>query len=358
MGDMDTIAASTICSTMPMSPMTSLVTSATGSCETSRLHSRQTSPEHCDLADIAIAPFEEQHEVRLPYMRLRTDSGIGMPVWDSSMLLASHLRAVIEPAGDEESAVDTTVIVSPEICCDTWSFGMAVSPVPMMPLVMPAMPPSPAMSAIVSPVMHPPAMLPTMPPSFPPGASPYGDGYAYDVQAYNQAWPSDEGHGVDGQAYNQAPCAPARSRKRASKGHGGRGADASQKSLPTTICFRNLPNNYSTKMVLELLDQNGFKDGYDFIYVPHDFKRLPSLVNVGYFFVNFVNHEIAVSALNKLVGFKNWTMLSTKVLEGTWAAKTQGKNACRERCKYFTFMHEDIPAECKPMMFDRSVAEC
>jgi len=124
------------------------------------------------------------------------------------------------------------------------------------------------------------------------------------------------------------------------------------KSLTTTVCFRNLPNNYSTKMCLELLDENGFKDRYDFIYVPHDFKRLPTLTNLGYFFVNFISHEYAASALAKLVGFKAWKLRSTKVLSGSWAAKTQGKLACMERCMYFTFMHASVPDECKPMMFD------
>lgn len=108
-------------------------------------------------------------------------------------------------------------------------------------------------------------------------------------------------------------------------------------------------------MVLSLLDNSGFKDLYDFIYVPHDFKRLPALVNVGYFFVNFISHDIAVAALAKLVGFKRWEVRSNKVLEGTWAAKTQGKSACRERCKYFTFLHEDIPSECKPMLLEKQV---
>lgn len=108
-------------------------------------------------------------------------------------------------------------------------------------------------------------------------------------------------------------------------------------------------------MVLELLDKNGFKDSYDFVYVPHDFKRLPSRVNVGYFFVNFVSHDVAASALGKLVGFKTWTVLSSKILTGSWAEKTQGRAACIERCKYFTFMHADVPNECKPMMFERGV---
>lgn len=124
---------------------------------------------------------------------------------------------------------------------------------------------------------------------------------------------------------------------------------------PTTICFRNLPNNYSTKMVLELLNSNGFDGYYDFVYVPHDFKRLPQLVNVGYFFANFISHDIAASALAKLVGFKKWKVLSNKVLAGSWAARTQGKSACIERCKYFSFMHEEIPNECKPMMFENCV---
>merc|ERR1719460_3056116 len=76
-----------------------------------------------------------------------------------------------------------------------------------------------------------------------------------------------------------------------------------QTSLPTTIFFRNVPNNCNAKKILELLDTNGFKNSYDFIYVPHDFKRLPSLVTLGFFFVNFVSHDMAVQALEKFVGF-------------------------------------------------------
>merc|ERR1712232_238655 len=56
--------------------------------------------------------------------------------------------------------------------------------------------------------------------------------------------------------------------------------------VQTAICFRNIPNDFSTKMVLDLLNQMGFGKSYDFVYVPHDFKRLPARVNVGYFFVN------------------------------------------------------------------------
>lgn len=125
---------------------------------------------------------------------------------------------------------------------------------------------------------------------------------------------------------------------------------------PTTICFRNIPNDYSTNMVIELLDQAGFKGTYDFVYVPHDFRRLPSLVNIGYFFANFVSHDVAKSALDKLAGFKNWAVLSSKVLTGAWATKTQGKDACIERCRHFTLMYKHIPNECRPMVFELGVA--
>jgi len=106
-------------------------------------------------------------------------------------------------------------------------------------------------------------------------------------------------------------------------------------------------------MVIELLDQAGFENSYDFLYLPHDFERLPCLVNVGYFFVNFVSHRVAASALAKLTGFYQWKVSSRKVLSGSWAKKTQGKASCIEHCKkYFAFM-PDVPKECKPVFFER-----
>jgi hypothetical protein len=99
---------------------------------------------------------------------------------------------------------------------------------------------------------------------------------------------------------------------------------------PTTICFKNIPNGYSRQMVVELIDSCGFKDGYDFIYVPHSIRRLPRLVNLGYFFVNFVSHENAVRALERFAGFTEWVMSSDKIMVTTWAARTQGQKACIE----------------------------
>jgi hypothetical protein len=126
----------------------------------------------------------------------------------------------------------------------------------------------------------------------------------------------------------------------------------------TTLCIRNIPNNYTTRMVLDLLDMTGFENSYDFFYLPHDFKRLPKHANVGYFFVNFVTHDIAVQALTKLVGFNNWPMAksSNKMLSTTWATKTQGLNGCIERYQNSPIMHQNVPFECKPMLFHNGEA--
>lgn len=290
------------CSTMTMTPSTSLMTSEATTCF-----------EDGELDDDS----DMEGDLRMSYTWLRTNSCIGMPVWDAS-------RA--------DAAVDTKTETQRDIC----SFDVPTSHV------------------AVTPTSPPPATLASMFVGSPHASN--VDGHIYGDQVDSHASPNGDcsGRGLEcDRAYvprSQETC------KRIGKVDASGGVDGGRK---TTICFRNIPNNYSTKMVLELMDQSGFKDCYDFIYVPHDFKRLPSLVNVGYFFVNFISHDIAVSALEKLVGFKSWAVKSGKVLDGTWAVKTQGKRACRAHCKYwtkyFTHMHQDIPSECKPMMFDFDV---
>jgi hypothetical protein len=119
----------------------------------------------------------------------------------------------------------------------------------------------------------------------------------------------------------------------------------------TTILFRNLPNNYNGKDVIALLDKQGFKNTYDFVYVPHDFKRLPALVNLGYFFVNFTAHEWAVKSFDFFVGYNDWFSFSTKELSVTWASQTQGLKSLMKRYRNCPVMHDTVPVGCKPMIF-------
>merc|ERR1719377_166778 len=54
----------------------------------------------------------------------------------------------------------------------------------------------------------------------------------------------------------------------------------------TTVMLRNMPNNYTREMLLELVDSMGFTGCYDFAYLPVDFK---SQAGLGYAFINFVS---------------------------------------------------------------------
>jgi hypothetical protein len=144
--------------------------------------------------------------------------------------------------------------------------------------------------------------------------------------------------------------------------HGETAVDAQQQpkeaesDTRTTICFRNVPNCYDGKKILQLLDATG-ASRYDFIYVPHDFSRLPNLVSKGYFFVNFVSHDVAREAWEKLNGYNAWTVESSKTLLATWADQTQGFKACVKRYKrlHNPMLFKAVPTECKPMVFENGV---
>jgi hypothetical protein len=59
----------------------------------------------------------------------------------------------------------------------------------------------------------------------------------------------------------------------------------------TTLMMRNIPNKYTQTTLLQLFTREGnFVDGFDFFYLPIDFR---SKSNMGYCFINFVCPEDA-----------------------------------------------------------------
>jgi len=120
-------------------------------------------------------------------------------------------------------------------------------------------------------------------------------------------------------------------------------------SARTTIMLRNLPNDYTRDMVLELLDEQGFVQCYNFIYLPMDMKRKAGL---GYAFINMVSPSDAARAFGVLQGFSEWKKFSSsKVLEVAWGDPLQGLQAHVDRYKNSPVMHPDVPDEFRPMLF-------
>merc|ERR1719313_3040867 len=120
----------------------------------------------------------------------------------------------------------------------------------------------------------------------------------------------------------------------------------------TTVMFRNIPNDYSRAMLLELLDSRGFACKYDFAYIPMDFNRNSSL---GYAFVNFVSQADAEMAKNQLNGFSDWAVQSQKICQVCWGEPLQGLEAHIERYRSSPVMHNSVPDEFKPIIFKNGV---
>merc|ERR1719161_2172719 len=102
-------------------------------------------------------------------------------------------------------------------------------------------------------------------------------------------------------------------------------------SLPkerTTLMLRNIPNDYTRDMLLDLLDSKGFVARYDFLYLPVDFKRMAGL---GYAFVNCVAQADAERMMDKFHGFMDWRFNSAKVCEVVWGEPLQGVQAHIDR---------------------------
>lgn len=76
---------------------------------------------------------------------------------------------------------------------------------------------------------------------------------------------------------------------------------AKEEGSITTMMIRNLPNKYTSQMLVEELNLLGLNNLFDFVYVPTD--QLTRW-NVGYGFVNFINAEAAKECARTMTGYK------------------------------------------------------
>ncbi|CAA0322202.1 unnamed protein product [Arabidopsis thaliana] len=129
----------------------------------------------------------------------------------------------------------------------------------------------------------------------------------------------------------------------------------------TTVMIKNIPNKYTQKLLLKMLDthckdcnQSVIKEGnktpmssYDFVYLPIDFSNKS---NVGYGFVNMTSPE-AVWRLYKSFHNQHWRDFTTtrKICEVTYA-RIQGLESLREHFKNVRLAGVEID-EYMPVVF-------
>lgn len=125
-------------------------------------------------------------------------------------------------------------------------------------------------------------------------------------------------------------------------------AGATAAEAATTVMLRNLPNNYTRAMVCTMMDKEGFKGHYDFLYLPIDFR---SKANLGYAFVNLVSEADVQSFWKVFDGYTRWVLPSAKVCSVSWSGPHQGQQAHVDRYKDSPIMHSSVPDEFKPVIF-------
>lgn len=116
----------------------------------------------------------------------------------------------------------------------------------------------------------------------------------------------------------------------------------------TTLMLRNVPLQCTRSMLLDLLNAEGFKGKFDFVYLPINFD---TRLAFGYCFINFVDEVTAESARSHFHGFNNWKVTCKEPCETSWSDPYQGLAANIERYRNSPVMHSSIPEEHKPVLF-------
>lgn len=113
----------------------------------------------------------------------------------------------------------------------------------------------------------------------------------------------------------------------------------------TTVMVANLPRELTrTDFVQDLLD-GGYRGLFDFVYMPMNFRENG---NFGYAFVNLVSHHVAVS-LKAHMEVENAKYVEKRNV--VWS-NCQGYDANIERYRNSPLMHELVPMDCKPAVYD------
>ncbi|KAL5174155.1 Protein MEI2-like 1 [Glycine soja] len=112
----------------------------------------------------------------------------------------------------------------------------------------------------------------------------------------------------------------------------------------TTLMIKNIPNKYTSKMLLAAIDEQ-CKGTYDFLYLPIDFKNK---CNVGYAFINMIDPGQIIPFHQAFDG-KKWEKFNSEKVASLAYARIQGKGSLIAHFQNSSLMNED--KRCRPILF-------
>jgi RNA recognition motif-containing protein len=118
----------------------------------------------------------------------------------------------------------------------------------------------------------------------------------------------------------------------------------------TTLMIKNIPNKYSSKMLLAAIDEN-FRGTYDFFYLPIDFKNK---CNVGYAFINMLSPSHIIR-FYEVFNDKKWEKFNSEKVASLAYARIQGKTALVAHFQNSSLLNEDM--RCRPIVFHSEGSE-
>jgi len=116
----------------------------------------------------------------------------------------------------------------------------------------------------------------------------------------------------------------------------------------TTLMVKNIPNKYTQKMLLSLMEERfagSVPFPFDFFYLPIDFKNR---CNVGYAFINMTTPH-AIPALVEEFHGRRWPKFNSEKICKISYARIQGKNSLIQHFQNSSLLHED--KRCRPVLF-------
>jgi len=114
----------------------------------------------------------------------------------------------------------------------------------------------------------------------------------------------------------------------------------------TTVVLRNLPSQLSRSEFVTILEEAGFSEQYDFLYLPTNFRNMTAF---GYAIVNFTDPADAQAALEHFQG----SNVDGQDVIAEWSKSQQGYDDLVCRYRNSPVMHSSVPDKHKPILLSK-----